>query len=119
MLGASLSSCCRYRPARVSRRIGQLAAFHAAFAQSLRARPLRLNVSRSPMRSLSLRPNDSLTILRMALSIDSRGSVSFPPGYPSYRTLTFVLVGLTPTEYTSLRWTYKDHVFSGKFDSIG
>ena len=44
----------------------------------------------------------------MALSIDFRGSVSFPPGYPSYRTLTFVLVGLTPTEYTSLRWTYAD-----------
>src|SRR5689334_1183441 len=42
----------------------------------------------------------------MALSLDFRGSVSFPPGYPSYRTLTFVLVGLTPTEYTSLRWTY-------------
>jgi len=83
LLGASLSSCCRYRPARVSRRIGQLAAFHAAFAPSLRARPLRLNVSRSPVRSLSLRPNDSLTIPRMALSIDFQGSVSFPPGYPS------------------------------------
>jgi len=52
--------------------------------------------------------NDSLTIPRMALSIDFRGSVSFPPDYPSYRTLTFVLVGLTPTEYTSLRWTYVD-----------
>src|SRR5215471_9700263 len=38
----------------------------------------------------------------MALSIDFRGSVSFPPGYPSYRALTFALVGLTPTEYTSL-----------------
>ena len=36
-----------------------------------------------------------------------------------YRTLTFVLVGLTPTEYTSLRWTYKDHVFPGKFGPIG
>ena len=35
------------------------------------------------MRSLSLRPNDSLTIPRMALSIDFQGSVSFPPGYPS------------------------------------
>src|ERR1700722_15584676 len=44
----------------------------------------------------------------MALSIDFRGSVSFPPGYPSYRTLTLVLVGLTPTEYTSLRWTYAE-----------
>ena len=71
------------------------------------------------MRSLSLRPNDSLTIPRMALSIDFQGSVSFPPGYPSYRTLTFVLAELTPTEYTSLRWTYKDYVFSGKFDPIG
>src|SRR5262249_38280783 len=46
---------------------------------------------------------------RMALSTDFQGSVSFPPGYPSYRTLTFVLVGLTPTEYTSLRWTYDDN----------
>jgi hypothetical protein len=44
----------------------------------------------------------------MALSIDFQDSVSFPPGYPSYRTLTLVLVGLTPTEYTSLRWTYID-----------
>ena len=70
LLYVSLSSCCRYRPARVSRRIGQLAAFHAAFALSLRARPLRLNVSRSPVRSLSLRPNDSLTIPKMALLID-------------------------------------------------
>jgi hypothetical protein len=65
-----------------------------------------VKVSGSPVRSLSLRPNDSLTIPRMALSIDFQGSVSFPPGYPSYRTLTFALVGLTPTEYTSLRWTY-------------
>src|ERR1017187_2299707 len=65
-----------------------------------------VRVSGSPVRSLSLRPNDSLTIPRMALSIDFRSSVSFPPGYPSYRTPTFVLVGLTPTEYTSLGWTY-------------
>src|SRR5450755_497666 len=41
LLGASLSSCCRYRPARVSRRIGQLATLHAAFALSTGARPLR------------------------------------------------------------------------------
>ena len=58
------------------------------------------------MRSLSLRPDDSLAIPKMALSIDFRSSVSFPPGYPSYRTLTFVLVGLTPTGYTYLSWTY-------------
>src|SRR5450432_1402368 len=95
-------------PRQSVRRIGQLATFHAAFALSTGARPLRQRVSGSPVRSLSLRPNDSLTIPRMALSIDFRGSVSFPPGYPSYRTLTFVLVGLTPTEYTSLCWTYVD-----------
>src|SRR5271154_5419808 len=40
LLGASLSSCCRYYPARVSRRIGQIATFHAAFALSAGARPL-------------------------------------------------------------------------------
>src|SRR6266852_7483501 len=36
-----------------------------------------VKVSGSPMRLLSLRPNDSLTIPRMALSIDFRDSVSF------------------------------------------
>src|SRR4029453_14314545 len=42
--------------------------------------------------------------------VDRLPGFSFlPPGYPSYRTLTFVLVGLTPTEYTSLRWTYVDN----------
>ena len=29
-----------------------------------------------------------------------------PPDYPSYRVLTFTLVGLLPTEYASLRWTH-------------
>src|SRR5664279_1525970 len=76
-----------------------------------------VEVSGPPVRSFSLRPNDSLTIPRMALSIDFRGSVSFPPGYPSYRTLTFVLVGLPPTEYTSLRWTYADS--SSSHDASG
>ena len=65
-----------------------------------------VRVSGSPVRSLSLRPDDSLAIPKMALSIDFRSSVSFPPAYPSYRTLTFVLVGLTPTGFTYLSWTY-------------
>jgi hypothetical protein len=47
----------------------------------------------------------------MALSTDFQGSVSFLPGYPTYRTLTFVLVGSTSTEYTNLRWKYKDDAF--------
>ena len=40
LLSMSLSSCCRYRPARVSCRISQLATIHAAFALLLGARPL-------------------------------------------------------------------------------
>jgi len=69
LLSASLSSCCRYHPARVSPRFGQL-------RWSMLPSPLirglglcGLYVSRPPTRSLSLRPDDSLTILKMALSI--------------------------------------------------
>src|SRR5438874_1977309 len=40
LLSASLPSCCRYHPARVVRRVGQPATFHAAFTPQLRARPL-------------------------------------------------------------------------------
>jgi len=70
LLCVSLSSCCRYRPARVSRRLSQFASVHTAFALRPRAWPLGPGFSESPVRSLSLRPNDSLTIPRMALSID-------------------------------------------------
>ena len=58
--------------------VGQFAPRHAAFARHPRARPLELDISRPPLPSLSLRPDDSLTILSMALSMDSQGSVSFP-----------------------------------------
>src|SRR5215469_12572590 len=40
LLSASLSSCCRSTPARVSRRVGQFATFHTAFASGRKARPL-------------------------------------------------------------------------------
>src|SRR6202011_802234 len=40
LLSASLPSCCRSHPARVSRRIGQIATIHAAFTLQLWARPL-------------------------------------------------------------------------------
>ena len=101
LLGASLSSCCRYYPARVSRRIGQIATFHAAFTPLPRARPLGLTFSGPPVRLLSLRPDDSLTIPRMALSIDFRDSVSFLLTIQATGPLTFALAGLTPAEYTS------------------
>ena len=103
MLGISLSSCCRYYPARVSRRISQIATFHAAFAPLPRARPLGLTFSGPPVRLLSLRPDDSLTIPRMALSIDFQDSVSFLLTIQVTGPLTLALAGLTPAEYTSFK----------------
>ena len=49
----------------------------------------------------SLRPDDSLTIPRMALSIDFRDSVSFLLTIQATGPLTLALAGLTPAEYTS------------------
>ena len=60
------------------------------------------------MRLLSLRPDDSLTIQRMALSIDFQDSVSLLLTIQATGSLTFSLAGLTPAEYASLRWTYLD-----------
>ena len=54
------------------------------------------------MRSLSLQPDDLLTIPGMALSIDFMRFVSSTQCNPSYRVLTFALVGLLPTGYISL-----------------
>ncbi len=62
-------------------------------------------VSRLPVRSLSLRPDDSLTILKMALSISSQYSVSFLLTLQVTGHLTLTLVGLIPTECASLCWT--------------
>jgi hypothetical protein len=50
------------RRERASRRISQFATVHVAFTPSVWVRPLGFRVSRSPVRSLSLQPNDSLTI---------------------------------------------------------
>jgi hypothetical protein len=64
------------------------------------------------MGSLSLRPDDSLTILPMALSIGYKSSVSFPPAIQATGPLTLAPVGLPPTEHASLRWTHlKPHKF--------
>jgi hypothetical protein len=54
------------------------------------------------MRSLSLRPNDSLTIPWMALSIDSRNSVSFLPTIQATGPRLLSWWGWFPTECTSL-----------------
>ena len=58
------------------------------------------------MGSLSLRPGDSLTIPRMALSIGFIRFVSSADAIQATGLLTFAPVGLTPTEHASLRWTH-------------
>ena len=54
----------------------------------------------------ALQPDDLLTILKMALSIGSRSSVSFPPAIQATGFLTLTPVGLSPTEHASLCWTH-------------
>ena len=74
------------------RRFGQFAARHAAFTQLRGIRPLGRLFFEATLRSLSLRPDDLLTILKMALSIDER--FGFPlPLYPSYEVSDFYLGG--------------------------
>ena len=45
--------------------------------------------------------NGLLTILKMALSIGIRNSISLLSAIPATRPLTLTLVGLSPTEHTS------------------
>ena len=59
MLSMSLSPCCRFHPAKVSSRVGQISAVHVAFALRLRARPLEVLTFEATTRLLLLRPGDS------------------------------------------------------------
>ena len=61
-----------------------------------------LAFSRLPLRSLMLRPGNSLTILPMASSMGSRGSVSLRPAIQATGRLALVPVGLPPTEHVCL-----------------
>jgi len=117
-------------PASVSRRISQITTSHAAFARHPRARPLELDISRPPLPLLPLRPDDSLPILTMALSMDSQSSVSFPLAIQATGLLTFAPVGLTvPLNTPAFRdpsatpkdhfcWTYGRRVLP-KTDAVG
>src|SRR5450755_4887514 len=60
------------------------------------------------MGSLALRPDDSLAILTMVLSIGFRNSVSFLSAIQATELLTFAPVGLPPTEHASLYWTHSN-----------
>src|ERR1035441_9554412 len=63
------------------------------------------------MGSLALRPDDSLAILTMALSIGFRNSVAFLSAIQATGLLTFAPVGLPPTEHASLHWTHPSASF--------
>ena len=70
------------------------------------------------MGSLALRPGDSLTIPRMALSVGSIRFVSSPDATQATGFLALTLVGLTPTEHVSLLWTHSLPITSFRFKSL-
>jgi hypothetical protein len=77
-----------------------------------------LYVTRPPMRSLPLRPGDSLTIPRMALSMGFRPSVSLQSAIQATGLLTLTLAGLTPAENASLLWTHTELDKIGRFQNL-
>jgi hypothetical protein len=94
----SFSPCCPYHPARVPCRIGQPAPCRAAFAPKEGARLPDLSfVSRPLVDSLSLRPGDSLTIPKMALSVGFIRFVFSTDTTQAKGLLTFAPVGLPPS----------------------
>ena len=62
--------------------------------------------SRPPVGSLALRPGDSLTIPRMALSVGFIRFVSATDATQATKLPTLALMGLTPIEHVSLPWTH-------------
>ena len=106
MLSASLPSCCRYHPARVSRRVSQTATIHAAFALRLWARPLGPFTFEATSAFTFVTARWLAIILKMMPSIGFRNLVSLLPAIQATRLLTLASVGLFPTEHASLCWTH-------------
>ena len=73
-------------------------------------------LSRLPLRSLAVRPGDSLAIPKMAVSMGFRGWVSRPPTIQATGRLALPPVGLPPTERASLGWTHNP---AGRFAAPG
>jgi hypothetical protein len=67
-----------------------------------------LAVSGLPLRSLTLWPGDSLTILLMASSMGFRGSVTRPPAIQATGLLALTPAGLPPAEHLRLLWTHME-----------
>src|ERR1700736_4629096 len=103
----SLPPCSPARPAALSCLPGQPAPCHAAFAPKQGARPPDLYfVSRPLLGSLSLRPGALLTIPKMALSVGFIRFVFSTDTTQAKELLTFIPVGLLPTEHVCLSWTH-------------
>ena len=106
MLSVSWSPCCRSHPARVVRRVSQCATAHAAFAfpvagSASGAAHFRGHLCVRLRYSLETRPHPTDE------AVERLQKVGFPsPCSPSYRALAFSLVGFSPTEHASLRWTH-------------
>jgi hypothetical protein len=106
LLSVSLSPCRRSHPAGVVRRVSQCATAHAAFTfpvagSASGAAHFRGHLCVRLRYSLETRhhPTDGV--------VERLQEVGFPsPCSPSYRALAFPLVGLSPTEHASLRWTH-------------
>src|SRR5712664_4014452 len=114
LLDTSWSPCCRSHPAGGHRRTSQPATTPAAFAPNPRARPPGFGLSGPPVRSLALRPGDSLTLLPRAWSMGFRALVSLRPAIRVTGPLALAPAGLTPAERVSLHWT---HGFEPVFES--
>jgi len=87
------------------REVAASARLRRSLLPSRRQDPLGLRslaISRLPLRLLTLRPGNSLTILAMASSMGSRGSVSLRPAIQATGRLALVPVGLPPTEHVCL-----------------
>ena len=93
LLGMSLSPCCRFHPAKVSSRVGQISAVHVAFALPLRARPLEILTFEATTRSPLLRPGELVASPGETLSIGFRVSVFDHLCYPNYGALTSTPAG--------------------------
>ena len=106
MLDTPLPSCRHYHPAGANSRFSQASTVHPVFALRKRARPPESPTFEATLCSLSLRPDDSLTSPRIALSMGFRPSVSLLPAIQATGLLASTQVGLTPTERVSLRWTH-------------
>ena len=106
LLGMALSPCCRFHPAEV--RMPHRSDFGTPYC--LRPTEAGSALGSSPfeatLRSLLLRPGDSLISPREILSMGFRILVSLHLAIQTTGLLTLAPAGLSPAEHTSLYWTY-------------